>query len=681
VFRTDLLKAFNATEFNSLFDRINGTGWVEGGAVSRGDGNFEIDIDTVDVFLDGRLRQVAPATRDLTEYYERANTAAKPLKVLVCVDQQGKIAIEASEPAAFDPPLDDSEVEGNPFNTNAPSPPDFSETTTPPVILAEVAILEDAEQLRGSDQIDDRRVPAWATLYQLRAHRVEARKRFIDPSGKAITSAIATENDLPTDAEIQAAAESATFSGSHNDLTDIGAADHHGGPGTQPFIDAVQAEDAADLASTSATTGDILYDDGWGEPPAFESPTVAQSSDSSHSQITHTGGSSTVATITGVTTDEFSAIIFVPWVASDPSWNADYGYTYDVDLNWDNTNTEVDIDITFTWKTDPGSGNDLAFSWAVYDLYPQAVDGRFTSDDALRAVEGSSIEPSDINPSQSTSIPVYDDLANYPSQPLREGSEARASGANTNFPAGKYSYTGNQWDGPFGEGVSTLGGLTVTSNRSMTADGTAYTFTDLAAPANPADAARQQEVSGVSDDVTAVSQDLTGHKQSSTAHGQTIRRTSRERAVRSLSLDDSGGVSAGDGATIAFYPELDNGDVFAIFALSVSESNGTVLQSGIITTFALFDGSGGSTSLDNTNPSSRTHILNSDPDTPAPEESLPETPSATSLGDILHYENTSGSQQRVGVVVDNGDITPGGTGADESISTHGYAEILPGGTV
>jgi hypothetical protein len=203
----------------------------------------------------------------------------------------------------------------------------------------------------------------------------------------------------------------------------------------------------------------------------------------------------------------------------------------------------------------------------------------------------------------------------------------------------------------------------------------------VAAPTNPADAARQQEVSGVSDDVTAVSQDLTDHKQSSTAHGQTIRRTSRERAVRTLSLDDSGGVPAGDGATIAFYPRLDDGDVFAIFALSVSESDGTVLQSEVITTFALFDGSGGVTALDNTNPSTRPNILNSDPNASAPEESLPETPSATSLGDILHYENTSGSQQRVGVVVDNGDLLGNGTGEDESVVTHGYGEILPGGTV
>lgn len=102
--------------------------------------------------------------------------------------------------------------------------------------------------------------------------------------------------------------------------------------------------------------------------------------------FTHTGGSSTLHTVSAVTTDQTKNLHLELGVNSDPSFNADYAFDYEKYYQWDDANQELDIQIDVTWITDPGSGNDIDLDYEIYEIDDQATQGVGTEDSGTGVV-------------------------------------------------------------------------------------------------------------------------------------------------------------------------------------------------------------------------------------------------------------------------------------------------------
>jgi len=84
--------------------------------------------------------------------------------------------------------------------------------------------------------------------------------------------------------------------------------------------------------------------------------------------FTHTGGSATSETVTGVTTDQTANLYVEVGVSADPSFSADYAWDWTDYETWDDLAGEKDVTIDATWNTDPGSGNDVVLDYRIYTL-------------------------------------------------------------------------------------------------------------------------------------------------------------------------------------------------------------------------------------------------------------------------------------------------------------------------
>lgn len=83
--------------------------------------------------------------------------------------------------------------------------------------------------------------------------------------------------------------------------------------------------------------------------------------------ISHTGGTPTQFTVSGVTTNQTLPVDVKVYPNTDPSWTGDYAYNLETSRIWDDTNSQVDIECTVTWDIDPGSGNDLTLGYEVFE--------------------------------------------------------------------------------------------------------------------------------------------------------------------------------------------------------------------------------------------------------------------------------------------------------------------------
>jgi hypothetical protein len=650
--RYDSDQGVQALDINALIDSLLGWGWISGGAVIPGDGNFEVAIGAVEVLLDGEKQTLSSSTLDLDKWFVGSEASDEPRKVLICVGPQGGFTVEAGDPAPADPPQF-----ADPFDTNDPEPPDFFEVGEPPVPLAEVWVGEDDLQLTGSE-IRDRRQAAYHVLHSVEANVVEVNDKLIDATDKELSGAIALETDIPSDAEIQSIVADGYFSGSHNDLTDVTADQHHASPGTTTWNDAVRAIEVDSLQRTTAGNGEFLSATGWAQPPQLEAPVIASSDDAGFSELTHTAGGPTFATIDGAVSSRTAewTIIFgesetSDYAATDHAWHPEWH------ADWDAANGHWDIDVSLIWDDDPDDGGSTDVSWTIYETTPAVVQGKWDSSKTIDALAGENIFPAAVTPSDAINIPVLDDLADYPGAYLQAGSEVYATGSHQNWTQGKYIYTGSVWDGPFGEGISTLSQLTIDADKSMTPDTTAYTFTDLAEPTDPSDAARKA-------DVDAVDTAFTDHTTSSSAHEATIQQTGRERDMRTHDLTMSGGVKIGDGG-IALTTKLPDGASLDVYHAQLSVGVDEDPPSGVDLVFVTFDGAGGYSKVNTDGGASE--ILTGDGTESGGVTTGTETSPAAS------YTNSSGSAQRAGIVIDNGEFNAG-SGTDRSVELSGLAE-------
>ena len=687
-FRRDDRDANHAIDENSLVDTLtHGYGWVSGGEASVGvDDDFQLVIDPVTIFTGGEIHQIGVATRSLEAWYVGEKAADEERKLLICVSPSGVIEVYGGVAEPFEPGLEDSRVadpaEGGYFDTHRPAPPDLydlealdSSLSGPPIVLHEVCVPESALKLR-SEHIDDRRRKSQVRVKDVYGHEVEAGKTLTLPSGTTVTknTTLATSESIPTDAEILSIVAPAHFSGSHQDLTGLGASDHHSGPGTQGFIDAVRAEDASDLASGKAAVGQALYEDGWRDPAQQEAPVVAASTDTGRSALTLPGDQQSVpVTITGAFTGQgtqFSGAFgeAAGQVGIDHEWSVSDEpiRTYVAARN------ETDLTYVLTWEsaTLPGAGNDLDVSWTLFETLPAIVKGAWNTAKTLEAIVGEAIEPAAVRPTAASSVAIYDDLANYPAEYLGEGAEARTTGNDPsgNWVKGKYSYTGTEWDGPFGEGISTVSQLTIDADK----DWNNKKIINLGEPTGSKHVTRLVDLNSAT---VPIEQDLAGHIQSPTAHQDTIAVESRRREIDTVDVDPGGGIGAGESSTIALRDSVPNGASLAVYHLRVAESDGQTPPATLITEFAVFDGLGGVNRVDDQGSSAGTNLLNSDPSTKAEKRSIDPFAPDTALAQLPHYTNTSGGPQHIGVIVDNGDQEPG-TGIALGLSIDGHIEVV-----
>lgn len=122
----------------------------------------------------------------------------------------------------------------------------------------------------------------------------------------------------------------------------------------------------------------------------------------SNGTFSHTGGSATTHTITGVTTNQTENLNVEVGVDADPSFNAAYAFDYTWDYSWNETNQEMDVTIEATWATDPSSGNDVTLDYEIYTLDDVATYGVGVADDGTNILSpawnlnfGSNINVSD----------------------------------------------------------------------------------------------------------------------------------------------------------------------------------------------------------------------------------------------------------------------------------------------
>lgn len=81
--------------------------------------------------------------------------------------------------------------------------------------------------------------------------------------------------------------------------------------------------------------------------------------------ITHTGGSPTAFSVSGLTTTEASTLNVSVGVASAPAFAGDYAFNFDWSHRWNDTVGEVVVDIQLNWDVDPGSGNDVNLQYSI----------------------------------------------------------------------------------------------------------------------------------------------------------------------------------------------------------------------------------------------------------------------------------------------------------------------------
>jgi hypothetical protein len=461
-----------ALDINQALRQYNGSGLLAGGGVSPGSNPLSIDIGATTVYLEGERVQLSSTTKQLSEFVDSDN----PRKAVVYVDGNAEYRIAPGEPEPYQPA---DEVR---FRAYRPSPADLENVIA--VELAEIAIGADDERTTNSD-IRSRTLESRANLYEgiIRQLKVD---RLTDGAGVTHDGQLADLADVRTDSEINQAVADNT---SHGDRS--GPVDHDYRTDTE-IQNTARGLDASEFGGASGIDGQHLASDGtgtfWTNPPQNEVPVISTGTE------TATGGTSpdpaADVRLEGVAATE-DVMPHVLYSTDASSFNADYALNASTpSKRWDSTNSELDVDLTFTWDTDPGAGNDVSISYAVYDGSPQAVTGRYTDQDAIGAMTGASIAPAEVLISDKGKFPVYADLGNYPSPQV--GAVVVASGANASYPAGEYIYydDGSSGDpsfhGPNRQGVTTLSGLTVDANKDMGG----YTFMNLGAPSNAGDALR-----------------------------------------------------------------------------------------------------------------------------------------------------------------------------------------------
>ena len=498
MFRTRDGEGAHALDMNQIIDQLNGRGVIAGGNVTAAPGSHMVQIESTAVYLNEQRHDISQTTIDLATYIENA-----PRKGLIYINTDGEIAFAGGEP---EEPRPKGEYR---FQTYRPAPPDLSHMDC--VVLAEVWLSPLDTQTTDAD-IKNRNVSADFRIHAASVDVLEA-DTLVDGSGTAHSGELADQEDIPTDANIRQVIyddpDHATlaphnyFSGSHDDLTDIRVDQHHAPPTEEEMRDAVRGiVDAAELDGASGATGQHLEWTGsdvqWLDPPAQQA-TVYDSG-----TITHTGGSQTTVLIENVAPEETSEFSIVIGVDTPPTWDANYGYSVtNVSRQWDDTNAQLNAEVTLEWDTDPGSGNDLTLGYTVWDREPAIVQGRFTNADAIQALDGASISPAEVIISSRFKYPVYDELSNVP--PAEVGDFVVVSG-NGSDPFGGFIYNGVEWSGPLGASVSNLSDLIINTGK----DWNGYPITNVGAPQDPADAARQQELTDHANDASAHHAPVTG---------------------------------------------------------------------------------------------------------------------------------------------------------------------------
>lgn len=482
-FRVEDGQGAQALDINQLLDQMKGRGVIAGGTVSSSAlGDHVVEVESTAVYLNEQRHDVPQQTIDL-----QTNIGPRPRKVLIYVNTSGEVAIAEGEPE--DPKPDDQYR----FQTYRPAPPDLTHMDC--VVLAMVWLSPDDDRTTEAD-IQDRTVSADLDVHSATAE-IMSFDTIIDGAGIEHSGELADITDVPSEPNIRqtinedpdhgSTASHNYFSGSHLDLTDVAPDDHHPPRTDQETRDAVRGVvDASELDGAAGAAGDHLE---WTGSDVRWQPPPNQQADVLHSEtILHTGGSSTTATLTGVTTDQTANFEVYVGVATEPGWSADYQFTETIERQWDSTNGQLDVVVTLDWITDPGTGNDLDIQCLVWDAHPQVIEGRYSDSDAVNAMTGATIEPANVHVSDRLNYPVYDELANTPTSEVGDVIIISGNGTDT---FGQYIYDGASWAGPLGTSVTQLSGIDINTAK----DWQGYQIKNLGAPTVATDAARRQEIS------------------------------------------------------------------------------------------------------------------------------------------------------------------------------------------
>lgn len=487
----------HALDLNQIIDQLEGRGVLAGGSVTSAPGNHMIEVESTAVYLNEQRHEVPETQIDLASYIENA-----PRKVLVYISTSGTIEVAGGEPSEPEP-RDEYR-----FNTYRPAPPDLSHMDAVP--LAEIWLSPDDTRTTDAD-IKDRSVSADFQIHSASVDVLDV-DSLIDGSGREHTGEIADLVDVPSNESVRETVNSdpdhATtashnyFSGDHADLSNVQPNQHHAPPSPEEMRDAVRGVvDAADLDGASGATGQHL--EYTGSDVAWRDPPEQQAMVYSTGTVTHTGGSATTVRLENIAPDETTPVAVVVGVDQAPTWDGDYGFSVDVSRQWDNSSSELDVVLDLTWDTDPGSGNDLTLGYTIWDREPAIIDGKYTDEDALGAINGATINPGTVIVSSRLKHPVYDELSNTPASEIGDVVVASGNGSDA---FGEYIYDGSSWSGPLGTSVTTLSDLTINTTK----DWQGYAITNLGAPEGSTDAIRQQELSSHESDGNAHHAPVTG---------------------------------------------------------------------------------------------------------------------------------------------------------------------------
>ena len=651
VIRYDNDQGAQALDINQFIDTLRGYAWVNGGEAFPGDGAYELVIEPLTVLIGGNEQPFTIDPIDLSRWFVGQDAAEEPRKLIIGINSEGGTQVVGGEPASPSPPDYD-----NPFDTNQPAPPDLyrdGEDSGPMVVLYEIWVGEDAQQLRRL-HIRDRRMHSAAIFNTIWSGDLAIGDTLTDPSGKTIGGEVASIADIPSAAEIIEASSEKFFSGLHTDLEDdrtttTWETTHHTPPTDSDFQDAAKQLEIIDLGTASAQPGEYLSDSGWQSPPQLEAPVVASSDDSGRSTITHTGGGSTDFTIEGVTSGRASQLLIAFGEAGTTGLSSeDHGWDSEWNRDYIASRNETDLKGTFTWeeRSAPASDESVEVSYTVFEASPTAVDGRWSASDTLDAISGQAIDPSSVYATDAFQVPSFDDIGNYPSTYLGTGSKAVATGNNANWASGEYVYIGGQWLGPFSAGVSSISQLEIDADKNWN-NKRIYNVTS---PTEPGDVVRLTDLNS---SVNSVQQDLDDHKGSGTAHQAAIKSQHTTLSERALSLSHSGGVRDGESAYVGT-KLMNDGDTmlverFELFVDGAPAPSGINVLPVIDGAAVLFDGG-------------REYVIEAD--------------GSKVIAPVTNkYTNTSGSDEIVSLVVDNGEFGSG-SGSDRGIQITGYAQIV-----
>ena len=627
------LQGAQALDITQLIDRWNGFGVVNGGQCSAGANPFGVAVDAATVLVDGVEHSISADVIDLADDVSDDN----PRKAIIYVDSNGVLVSKAGKAERAQP---EGKIR---TETTRPAPPDLFETDETGRItriigtpLCEIWLGQNDERITDAD-IQDRRFSTALVASSAELSSLVV-SEFVDGAGVRHTGELADAADVPTETNVTEIINNDVDHGStapHNYRTDA------------EIRAAVEGDvDAAALTSASGTADQYLRSnaDGtsdWVDIPNLEAPVLAQGI------VTHTGGGATTVEVTGISTTQTES--FDINFGVDTALLADYAFNVEWSREWDNTNGKWDAYFTFTWETgmDPGAGNDIDIAWVAYNSQPTVVTGRFTSNDAVAAMSGAEISPAIVDISQALEMPIYDDLANHPG--ATEGDLAVATGAGPDA-AGLYLYDPgtSSWNGPFApESSVQLSDLQIDTSKDMGG----HTFRNLAAPSNPADAARKQEVDAVSNKVDAHAGDAAAH------HTRFTLDEVRQLLLSVYNWNESGWVESGEAGTV-ISADVADGETLSIYRIGIIHSEGSPLPSGMSVRIITTNGDGSYTdrgAVVSGDGSEKNDIVGFNPA-------------------VATWTNTTGAEQTTILVVDNGKFG-NGTGAAQPYESEGLFEV------